>query len=206
MKTYPSILSYKIAPLNFDAYTFCKLDGRSMRAEWTKKRGWFKFGSREVLFDESELHLGRALPAFRDKLAEPLTKLAIDQRYESLVVFVEAWVPGTTAGIWPAHSPLEVAVIDLAPNAKELIAPRPYFKLMEKYDIAHAALICYKRWNQPFVERVRACGLVTSQSDEGVIGKSGEGKKLIMRKAKTQAWTDRVRAFYGDKVEKMVDL
>jgi hypothetical protein len=42
-------------------------------------------------------------------------------------------------------------------------------------------------------------------SFEGVVGKSGERHKLIMRKAKTQAWVDAVLARYGEEGKRIIE-
>lgn len=46
---------------------------------------------------------------------------------------------------------------------------------------------------------VNGVGEMVIPTFEGVVGKAGEGHKLIMAKAKTQAWLDKVKALYGDK-------
>lgn len=41
---------------------------------------------------------------------------------------------------------------------------------------------------------------------EGVVGKAGDGHRVIMAKAKTQAWVDRILARYGeDERRRIVD-
>jgi hypothetical protein len=39
---------------------------------------------------------------------------------------------------------------------------------------------------------------------EGAVGKMMDGRKLIMAKAKTQAWIDKVKARYGAEAEKIL--
>lgn len=52
MKQYPSIngqISYE-----FPVYVWDKLDGSNIRAEWSKKNGFYKFGTRERLLDSTD--------------------------------------------------------------------------------------------------------------------------------------------------------
>ena len=64
MNQYFHIPGYKDAPKGLPCIAFDKLDGQNVRFEWTKKRGWFKFGMRRRLFDESDVEFGRSILVF----------------------------------------------------------------------------------------------------------------------------------------------
>ena len=51
MKEYPSI-PYRIHG-DLDIIAFGKYDGSNIRAEWSQKKGFYKFGTRKRLLDES---------------------------------------------------------------------------------------------------------------------------------------------------------
>ena len=51
MKQYPKILYFDQAPINEQCYAFDKIDGSNFRAEWSKKRGWYKFGTRNTMIN-----------------------------------------------------------------------------------------------------------------------------------------------------------
>jgi hypothetical protein len=51
-------------------------------------------------------------------------------------------------------------------------------------------------WEDSFTRRVRA-GEVEGVTFEGVVGKGMRGRKLVMAKAKTQAWIDAVVTRFG---------
>ena len=53
MKQYPSI-SGKL--VNTKIYAFDKLDGSNIRGTWSKKRGFYKFGTRTQMLDENYEH------------------------------------------------------------------------------------------------------------------------------------------------------
>jgi hypothetical protein len=96
----------------FTAYLFDKLDGRHVRAFWSKKRGWERFGTRELMFDASEPEYGPAIALFHSTLAEPLAKIATDHRWRELVVFVEYWGPGSLAGLDVKGPGMRVDLLD----------------------------------------------------------------------------------------------
>lgn len=208
MKQYPSILSSQGALFReFDAYIFDKLDGSNLRFEWSRKAGWNKFGTRSRLFDLSDWQFGRAIPIFLRNLSEPLTKAARDNRWESMIVFAEHFGPSSFAGIH--HEPItnkpldlddamKVVLFDIAPHRHGLLGPREFLRIVEKADVPHASYLGQCRWTRGFVDRVRA-GEIDGITFEGVVGKAGNGKShdLIMAKAKTQIWIDKVKARYS---------
>jgi hypothetical protein len=53
MEQYPSIEGSSKAPLGKPCIAFYKYDGSNLRWEWNPKKGWFKFGTRHELFDQS---------------------------------------------------------------------------------------------------------------------------------------------------------
>lgn len=57
MKDYPSIPGSSKAP-QLPCIAFKKYDGSNIRAEWSKKRGWYKFGTRTQLIDKTDLVFG----------------------------------------------------------------------------------------------------------------------------------------------------
>ena len=71
MKEYPTI-STKI--VDQPIYAFDKLDGSNIRAEWTKKQGFYKFGKRHGLVDETNLLLGDAKSLIQETYSEQLKK------------------------------------------------------------------------------------------------------------------------------------
>ena len=59
LKKYPSI-SQKIR-YGYEVYAFDKIDGSQIRAEWDKKLGFHKFGSRKRLLGEDQQYLYEAI-------------------------------------------------------------------------------------------------------------------------------------------------
>jgi hypothetical protein len=197
MKDYPSILS-SIGQNHqeFDAYVFDKIDGSNLRFEWGgKKSGWYKYGTRSHLFNASDPTFGGAIQIFEDTLAEPLAKLAVDQRWERLIVFAEFWGDSSFAGRHVDDEPKRLTLIDVAPYKKGILGPRDFLKFCDGMSIPN--FLGTRRWTRNFVAQVRA-GEIEGITFEGVVGKGGEGHHLVMRKAKTQAWVEKVLALYGE--------
>lgn len=216
MKSYPSIprgsgMTFQEIP---NAYVFDKLDGSNLRFEWSRKRKqWTKFGTRTRLFDASDWQFGRAIKIFMDTLSGSVAKVATDQRWESVIVFTEHWGPSSFAGCHhdPQNQPLDpddqmhVDLIDVAPYKQGMLGPAEYLKLFEGLPMAR----CLGRlnWTRGFVERVWN-GDVEGVTFEGVVGKAGHGKThdIVMAKAKTRAWVDKVKARYtADEAEKLIN-
>lgn len=216
MKTYPSIprstgMTFQEIP---NAYVFDKLDGSNLRFEWSKRRKeWSKFGTRSRLFDATDWQFGRAIKIFMETLAEPIAKVAVDQRWERVIAFAEHWGPSSFAGCHhdPQNQPLDpddqmhVDLIDVAPHRHGLLGPAEYLKLFE--GVPMAKFLGRFNWTRGFVERVWN-GDVEGITLEGVVGKSGHGKThdLVMSKAKTRVWVNRVKERYApDEAHRLIN-
>lgn len=196
------------------AYVFDKLDGSNLRFEWSRKhKQWSKFGTRTRLFDVNDWQFGRAIKIFTETLAEPVAKVAFDQRWERVIVFAEHWGPSSFAGCHhdPQNQPLDpddqmhVDLIDVAPYKQGLLGPAVYLKLFE--GLPMAKFLGRFNWTRGFVDRVQN-GAVEGVTFEGVVGKGGHGKThdLVMAKAKTRAWVDKVKERYApDEAERLIN-
>lgn len=206
MKAYPSIPAS--TGQNFEemanCYVFDKLDGSSLRAEYSKKQGWYKFGTRTRLFDETDPDFGRAIPFFRSTLAETIEKIASKNRWESLIIFTEFWGKNSFAGIHDPTDDINLTVFDANPYKKGILGPREFLKNFEG-KVPIPGLIGIEKWTRGFVDRVRR-DEIAGVTFEGVVGKSGEGHQLKMAKAKTQRWIDEVKKRYvGEDADRILN-
>lgn len=198
MKYYPSIpRSTGQNFREFEAYVFDKLDGSNLRAEWTRKRGWDKFGTRERLFDESDEVFGEAIKLFHETVAPDVDPVIKDQRWDQATVFMEFWGPNSFAGQHVKEDPKILTLFDINPYKKGILGPKEFLDLFKHVPHRIPRFLGRMNWTRGFVERVLK-GEIEGITFEGVVGKAGEGHKLIMAKAKTQAWVDKVRAQYGE--------
>jgi hypothetical protein len=186
----------------FDAYVFDKIDGSNLRAEWSRKRGWYKFGTRERLVDGTDPDFGEAPALFSGGLADRLEKIARKARWNNLVVFMEFWGKQSFAGLHVSGDPKSLTVFDAAPDRGDLLGPREFLDYFEAVPIP--GFLGRFHWTRGFVERVRL-GEIGPITLEGVVGKAMIRRELFMAKAKTQKWIDQVRARYApEAAEKLI--
>lgn len=204
MKDYPSIpratgTSFREIP---GALIFDKLDGSSMRSEWSKKRGWYKHGKRSGLVDDSNPHLVQVPKLFMETLAEPLTHLALAQRWQNLVVFYEFWGEYSFAGLHFDGDEKKLTVFDAAPDKRGILGPQEFRRIFEgKVDTP--AYLGTTNFTRGYVERVRQ-GEIEGITFEGVVAKAGDRHDIIRAKAKTQAWIDKVIELHGEEAGKRI--
>ena len=196
MKSYPSIpRATGQAFRAFDAYVFDKLDGSNLRFEWSKKQGWHKFGTRNRLFDETDEVFGCAVSLFQNDLGFSIAKVAIKERWESVIVFAEFYGDNSFAGVHDPADEKRLALFDVAPYKKGILGPKEFVKLFGHLEITK--FLGLQHWSREFVEAVRL-NQIEGVTFEGVVGKTGEGHNLVMAKAKTQDWIDKVKARYSE--------
>lgn len=187
-----------------DVYVFDKLDGSNLRFEWTKKQGWFKYGTRTRLLDESDPVFGKAIPIFLSGLATELDKVIAKQRWQHVVAFAEFLGPNSFAG---QHDPSDthvVSLIDISPNKKGVLDPRDYLDDVYPEVTHRAAFLGRMNWGEALVQMVED-GKFEGASFEGVVGKYMDKKRLIMLKAKSRAWKEKVKALYGDQASLILE-
>jgi hypothetical protein len=210
MKEYPHILAstgQKFQELK-DAYIFDKLDGSLIRAEYSKKTGWYKFGSKTQLIDKSNPILGPAINLFMNKYSESLTKLARDNKWQNLIAFCETFGPDSFAGTHP-NGLNNIVLFDLDADKKGIIGPKRFLKLTEGIEIP--SFFGVHNWTRSFVEDIRNneafndISIFDIPTFEGVVGKSGDEHSLKMAKAKTQLWIDKVRNIFKDKADAILN-
>lgn len=192
MKTYPSIP--KDIRTDINIYAFDKLDGSNIRAEWSKKRGFYKFGTKTQMLGEDHPMFGQAIPLIRSTYEEGLSKVFAEQKYENVVCFFEYYGPDSFAG----HHKLEqmqVTLLDVSPLRKGILEPTEFINLFGHLGIPK--VLYYGKANSIFEEQVRNSTL-EGMTFEGVICKAKSDNKTpmpIMFKIKSRAWLDKLKTF-----------
>lgn len=199
MKTYPSIVKF---PMEFHAHVFDKLDGSNLRFEWSRKPGWYKFGTRNRLFDESDEVFGEAIPLFMSTLAEPLAKIAYNNKWGNIVAFAEFWGPNSLGGLHNPSDEKRLTLFDVNIHKKGLLGPVDFRKNFEGVVDTPKYLGKYC-WNKNFLNCVRNCE-IEGITFEGVVGKAIVKNRLVMAKAKTNVWIDEIRSRFVD-AEKLIN-
>lgn len=196
METYPTIPKQVTkAPI----IAFDKIDGSNIRAEWTRKGGFSKFGTRRRLLDPSEPVLGEAIELFNAKYAADLERIFRKQRLEKVTAFFEFFGPSSFAGFHVEEERHDVVFFDLHVFKKGMMAPKEFLKLFE--DKIELPSILYRGTpTHDFMESVKNSEL-EGMTFEGVVCKGGYDSRgrLVVFKVKSQAWLDALKNKFEDR-------
>lgn len=196
MKHYPSIKN-KIDP-KLAYWVFDKLDGSNIRAEWNRKNGFYKFGSRKILIDESST-LAEAVTLVEAQ-AEAISKALCDQlKADSALLYFEFFGPSSFAGEHVPGETHECCLIDCDIKGRGQIDPADFVAAFGP-SVKIPKVVHVGKVTDAFVQNVRN-GTLPGMTFEGVVGKSVKTARWIpphMFKQKNKAWLDAVIAKYGE--------
>ncbi len=200
MKSYPKIEHYNKGLMGQKCYAFYKHDGSNFRAEWGRKRGWYKYGTRNVMVDKNTPLFGEAISTFLNKYGESLDR-TFREKYkgtENFVVFGEYFGENSFAGKHVDEDKKDIILFDVNKYKKGFLSPQEFIDNFGHLDIPK---IVYEGvYDYDFIRKVRSneFGL-----EEGVVCKGTyktKGNDVIwMTKVKTMEWLKRVKSLYGDK-------
>ena len=206
MKSYDSI-EYYGDYWGIPTIAFNKLDGSNLRFEYSKKRGFYKFGSRNVLIDERH-QLGKGISIFKEKYEEGLNKIFRSKDYrniQSFVCFAEFIGKNSSFGQHDfENDEFDIVLFDVDQYKKGFVHPRQFVR-----DFQHLGIpdIVYDgNINKELVNDIKN-NLYNLQ--EGVICKSvvktkKGGDSLYYCKMKTNDWFDRLRYKSPEEYEKEI--
>ncbi len=206
MKQYPSVMHWERGGVTLGhtygvtlghTYGFDKLDGSNMRAEWTRKKGFHKFGARTRLVGADEKPLGECIELIKNKY-EKLNKFFSDSKYEKVVSFFEFYGPNSFAGNH-TDEPHTVTLLDINPHKRGFLIPSEFIKLGEQVEIP--SLVWSGKFNKQLAKQIMT-GELPGVTSEGVVFKTIWRNQFYMFKVKTQAWKDKLRTFVGNDEEK----
>lgn len=197
MKAYPSI-GFQFDPA-VTYHVFDKLDGSNLRAEWSPKQGFYKFGTRTRLLGSDQPALLPAREKFLDRYADALSARFRAARVPRAVAFFEYHGPSSFAG---SHSDpvehMDVTLFDIAIHQKGLLPPDQFLVLAQ--GLPQPTLLHQGHITPDFAEAVKA-GHLAGVTFEGVVGKGPFSQKVggpVQFKIKTQAWLNRLKVVCGD--------
>ena len=206
MKKYPSIDSKSCSSVDF--HVFDKLDGSNIRAEWSQKRGFYKFGTRNRMIDETDSHLGKAVSLIKAKYGEDLDKIfrrakPITLFQRGVLCFFEFFGPNSFAGQHAVYDEHDVVLFDISPNKAGLLPPKEFLKLTK--DIETPRVLYLGKIGKEFVEKVKNSSL-KEMTFEGVVCKAPNPNRKrtshpLMFKVKSQAWLEKLKNYCGDDVK-----
>jgi hypothetical protein len=192
VKTYPTI-GWRPQYLS-SCYVFGKYDGSNVRAEWHPRKGFWKFGRRKALLDDSNPILQEAPDLIMRDWAVDLASVFKSMRLQKATAFFEFWGDNSFAG---NHEDEEhrCTLLDATAHPKGILPPKDFVKVFKGLD--HAALLHQGNFNRAMEEQVRS-GTLPGMPFEGVIVKGGliSPGRPLMFKVKNRAWFERLRAQY----------
>jgi len=193
MKSYPSI-GTKFERTKVVA--FDKLDGSNIRAEWSKKKGFYKFGSRNRLIDNKHPMLGEAVDLIVEDYEEHLSSIFSAKRWERAVAFFEFYGRNSFAG---SHYDEEhkVTLIDVNVYKRGMIEPLHFIELFEGLGIPD---VLYKGvLDERLVTEVKN-GTLEGMTFEGVVCKYHNQKNKVVRmfKIKNRSWINKLKEECGN--------
>lgn len=193
METYPSIGKDII---NQRIFAFDKLDGSNIRAEWTRKNGFAKFGTRKRLLDPNEQPLGEAVSLILENYGEALSRIFSKKRLQKATAFFEFFGPQSFAGLHQ-DEPHEVRLIEVHYYKEGIISPQEFLKDYARH-VPTADLLYEGKPNQQFLDSVRN-GTLDGMTFEGVVCKAGRDSRNrpVLFKVKNKAWIEKLKERYG---------
>lgn len=198
MKAYRSITT----KIDFSKpyYLFNKLDGSNLRAEWSPKQGFYKFGSRTQLLTPDQATLWPFVDHFMERIAPELDKRFRAKKFERAIAYNEWCGSNSFAGSHP--DPLETltaTVIDIDVYKKGLMVPDQFIEFT--YGLPVPDVLYKGRLTEETFQSVRNRTLSEKMSLEGVVGKGYEFDRSeggpTMFKIKSNDWLNRLKVVCG---------
>jgi len=199
MKQYDKIEYYNKIPFGLDCIAFDKLDGSNLRFEWGAKKGWYKFGTRNVMIDRTNEQFGIGIDIFLNKYGEKLDNI-FRTKYKkvlSFVVFCEFYGYNSFAGQHLESDSKDVVLFDVNQYQKGIIDP---FEFVDNFGELGIPKIIYKGdFNEELVSDIKNNKYNLS---EGVIikgiKKTKKSSEVFMAKIKTKEWLNKVKDKFGE--------
>jgi len=197
MKSYDSI-EYYGDYWGIPIVAFDKLDGSNLRFEFSQKRGFYKFGTRNVMIDESNEQFGFAIKLFKDKYEEGLTKIFKSKTYRHIISFVcFAELIGTKSAFGQhdfQNDKFDIVLFDIIQYKKGFIPPKQFIK-----DFGHLGIprVIYEgNLNMELVQKVKNNEYCLSEGVicKGVIKTKKGNDNIYTCKIKTNDWFDRLKS------------
>ena len=176
---------------SLDIYAFDKIDGSNIRAEWSKKRGFYKFGTRHRMLGIDDPIFGEAIGLIQNNFEKDIDGVMRKAQEDNGVFFFEFFGDNSFAGLHQ-EEPHRVILFDVNLHKQGMLPPKEYLKLFGHLDIAN--MLYYGKQNSDFIEQVRN-GTLPGMTYEGVVCKASHPSKpgVLMFKIKNQAWHQALR-------------
>ena len=213
MKTYPStkfmngLTKGAGIPEGNDWYVFDKLDGSNIRVEWNHKRGFYKYGRRNALLDDSNPWLKHDdISGILNNTVGPKLDAEFRKRkYKRMLCFFEFNGDKSFSG-HHENEEHRLTLIDFNLHPKGFMGPEDFVRLCVDAGLSegtdYARVLYHGEITQELLESIRNSTL-PGMTFEGVVCKS-QGKKVSSRRAfkvKASLWLDKLRVYCKDDME-----
>lgn len=142
MKSYPSIPHHNKGFFGEPCYAFEKFDGSLFRAEWSKKRGFYKFGTKNQIIDHKDSLFGPAVEIFMVKYSRFLEE--VFRHYyrdkQKAVAFAKYYGPNSFAGIHVPEDKMDTMLFDVSIDRLGLIPPGDFLTFSEESKLGEKGL------------------------------------------------------------------
>lgn len=215
MLQYPSIIGIAKSPLGLPCYAFYKYDGSNLRFEWSKKKGWNKFGSRTQMIDNRHEMLGQGVDLFLEKAADDVIMRMKDfhgknfNNIEKITAFAEFFGQNSFAGTHVATDEKEIKLFDVHIGKKGFLTPSEFVDNFSETNYV-AEVVYQGNLNQDFISKVRM-NILERQLFEGVVVKGANTEKVAkygttwMTKIKTLSYLAKLKEKFSDDWEKYAE-
>lgn len=182
---------------------FDKLDGQNFRAEWSKNKGWYKFGTRTNLINNESEQFKGVVSLFENKygdaLEEIFTKNKNYRNTKNFTVFAEYVGENSFSGRHQSGDTMDIVLFDIAPGDytnNSFVEPKQFVKY---FGSLHIPKVVYQGpLTEEFINSVREG---KRKVKEGVMCKGvlQDGSRSVwVVKIKTNAWLERLKADFGE--------
>lgn len=202
MKSYPKIEYFNKGIFNSDCIGFDKLDGSNFRAEWSRKRGFYKFGTRSTMIDIKDENFGRAIPIFLEKYNDSLSKIFIDKykKVENFVVFAEYFGENSFAGQHDPEDDMDIVLFDVNQYKRGFISP---YEFIDNFGHLSIPNIIYEgKYTDHLINDVKnnIYNLKEGLVVKGISKTKKDNEFIWQVKIKTNLWLEKFRNKFGNKM------
>jgi len=170
-------------------YVFPKFDGSNCRAQWNRKRSFYKFGKRNGLLDDQTPYLSQAKDLILSLYGDQLDEIFRSKRVDEATAFFEFYGPTSAFGVH-YDEPHTVTLIDIHVHKRGILLPNEFLDWCRYID--HAPCLYQGPINEDLIRQIKD-GTLEGMAFEGVVCK-GKGKHgPDMFKIKSNAWYQTLR-------------
>lgn len=204
MKSYNSI-EYYGEHYDLPIFAFNKEDGSNLRFEFSQKRGFYKFGTRNTMIDSNSTPFGFAIDLFMDKYNKSLSEIFKSKTYRnylSFVVFAELTGTKSEYGQHDFENDIfDLTMFDISVYKKGLLPPKQFIDDFK--DVGIVDVVYQGNLNKSFIQDVKnnKFGLKEGVVCKGLIPNKKE-HNLYYCKIKTNEWLENLKNKFPEQFKK----